>query len=177
MPEIVYYVACSLDGFIATPDGSTDWLTPFEKTGEDYGFSELYESVDCLLMGSRTYEAGLTKGPWRAADKPSWVFTRRQLELAHPSITLTSEEPTSLVADLDARGLKRAWFMGGGELASSFRAAGLISHYMIGMLPILLGDGIPLFGKPSQPEALKLASSTIHPSGVVQLSYERSTSS
>ena len=121
LPEIVYYVACSLDNFIATADGGVEWLERFGKTGEDYGYSEFYTSVDALLMGSYTYEIALTQGAWRSPDKPSWVFTTRDLEVMHPSITMTSADPGQVMKTLDERGIKRVWFMGGGKLAGSFR--------------------------------------------------------
>ena len=64
MPEVVYYVATSLDGYIATPEGSVDWLSTFEGTEEDYGYAEFYSTVDALLLGSRTYEQNLAFGEW-----------------------------------------------------------------------------------------------------------------
>src|SRR5262252_3631850 len=131
LPEIVYYVACSVDGFIATEDGGVDWLAPFQRTGEDHGAAELEASVDALLLGGHTYDFVLKLGAWPSPDIPSWVFTRRRLKKLHPSITLTSQSPREVVELLKARGLKRAWLMGGGELATSFRAEGLISSYTL----------------------------------------------
>ena len=124
------------------------------------------------LVGSRTYEVALTQGQWQAADKPSWVFTHRDLRLAHPSITLTSEDPSQVVDSLSARGLKRVWLMGGGELAASFRTRGLISHYMIAIIPVVLGKGIPLFAAASRQDTLRLVESKPYPNGVIQLNYE-----
>ena len=172
MPDVVYYVACSLDNYIATADDGVDWLMPYQKSGEDYGFAEFYSSMDGLVMGSRTYEVALTQGQWQAADKPSWVFTHRDLRLAHPSITLTSEDPGQVVDSLSARGLKRVWLMGGGELAASFRTRGLISHYMIAVVPVVLGGGIPLFATASRQDRLRLVEAKPYPSGIVLLSYE-----
>lgn len=81
MLEVVYYVAASLDGYIATDDGGVDWLAPFQSAKEDHGTGDLYSSVDALLMGSHTYEFALELGQWPSPDKPSWVFTRRDLRL------------------------------------------------------------------------------------------------
>lgn len=172
MTDVVYYVACSLDGYIATPDGDVDWLNPFQASGEDYGFVEFYSSMDGLLMGSRTYEVALKQGHWRASDKPSWVFTHRDLPLADPSVTLTSEDPAQVIESLGARGLKRVWLMGGGELAASFRMLGLISHYMIAIIPVVLGKGIPLFAAASRQDTLRLVEAKPYPNGVIQLNYE-----
>jgi dihydrofolate reductase len=175
--EIVYYVACSLDGYIAAPDGGVDWLEPFRQGEEDYGYAELYGSVEALLLGSRTYEVALSFGAWPSADKESWVFTRRELPAADPSVTLTSDDPARVIATLEERGMERAWLMGGGKLATSFREAGLITAYRIFVMPVVLGDGIPLFAAPGQdqpptePEPLKLVEARPYPSGVVELSY------
>src|SRR6059058_247778 len=145
MPEVIYYVASSLDGCNATADGSVDWLTRFHTAGEDHGAGELEASVDALLMGSHTYEFALKLGHWPSPGTPSWVFTRRDLQVLHPSITLTSQRPREIVELLAARGLRRAWLMGGGKLAASFHAERLISRYIISVFPILLGSGVPVF--------------------------------
>ncbi len=172
MIDVTYYVATSLDGYIATTDGGVDWLTQFQSSTEDHGFSDLYAKVDGLVMGSHTYEFSLGQPQWPAPDKPSWVLTRRELPVTHPSVTLTSDEPSQLISSLAERGLKSLWFMGGGKAAASFRQSGLISHYIIAIMPILLGDGIPLFAAVSRQDILKLIESKTHPSGIVQLSYE-----
>lgn len=172
MPDVVYYVACSLDGYIATADGGVDWLTPFQSGGDDHGFMEFFSSMDALVMGSRTYEFALKHPPWQGPDRPSWVFTRRALELAHPSVTLTSEAPARVIESIHARGFERVWLVGGGELAASFRQAGLITRYMIAVVPIVLGGGIPLFADSPRQDRLRLVRARPFPSGIVQLEYE-----
>src|SRR5215467_2146477 len=158
-PEIIYYVACSLDGFIATEDGGVAWLEPFQCTGEDHGAAELQASADALLLGSKTYEFAMKFGSWPSPNTPSWVFTGRRLKQLHPSIMLTSESPREVVELLAARGLGRVWLMGGGKLATSFRTEGLISHYILNVMPIILGRGIPVFapGGPQRSLALESA--------------------
>ena len=172
MVDVIYFVASSLDRYIATKDGGVDWLGQFENKSEDYGFSNLYSKVDGLIMGSHTYEFALGQSQWPAPDKPSWVLTRRKLPIAHPSVTLTSAEPPQLVGSLVERGLKGVWLMGGGIAASSFRECGLITHYIIAIMPIVLGDGIPLFATAARLDMLKLTDSKAYPNGIVQLSYE-----
>ena len=173
MLEIVYYVASSLDGYIATEDGSVEWLSSFHIAGEDHGAVELGASSDALLLGSHTYEFALKLGQWPSPDKPSWVFTQRKLRVLHPSITLTSQTPREVVALLASRGFRRAWLMGGGKLAASFHGDRLISRYIISVFPVILGSGIPLFAAHSAPpDALRLVGATPFKSGIVQLSYE-----
>jgi dihydrofolate reductase len=170
--EIIYYVACSVDGFIATEEGGVDWLEPFQKAGEDHGAAELQNSVDALLLGSKTYEFALKLGAWPSPKTPSWVFTRRKLRPLHPSITLTSQTPREVVEELKNRGLKRAWLMGGGKLATSFRDEGLISSYVLNVMPVILGRGIPAFAPGGSQQSLRLESAKPFKSGIVQLRYE-----
>jgi dihydrofolate reductase len=173
MPEVIYYVATSLDGYIATSDGSVLWLTPFQAQSEDHGATEFEASV-ALLLGSHTYEFALQLGQWPAPDKPSWVFTHRDLRVLHPSITLTHQSPAEVVALLASRGYRRVWLMGGGKLAASFHGDQLISRYIISVFPILLGSGIPVLAPhASRPDTLRLVSATPFKSGTVQLMYKQ----
>ena len=174
MLEIVYFVACSLDGYIATVDGSVDWLSKFDTSGEDHGAGKLQASIDALLLGSGTYEFALKLGSWPSPDKPSWVFTKRALRILHPSITLTSQPPLEVADQLTKRGFKKAWLMGGGKLAASFHSSGLISQYIISVFPVLLGSGIPVLAPhSSDQEPLSLVKAKPFKSGIVQLTYER----
>ena len=175
MIEVVYYVASSLDGYIATVDGRVDWLSAFQNAGEDHGAAELEASVDALLLGSRTYEFALNLGQWPSPNKPSWVFTHRDLRVLHPSITLTSRAPSEIVALLASRGFRRAWLMGGGKLAASFDADGLITRYVISVFPVLLGAGVPLFAPHSRRGCeLRLIEAKSFKSGIVRLTYDKS---
>lgn len=142
--EVVYAVAASLDGFIADADGGVDWLHQAMVKGEGYGLSEFMASIDAVLMGSGTYEKSLALGGGGfGSSTPCWVFSKRPL--AGKGVTVTAAEPKAIVATLPEQGIRRAWLMGGGKLASSFLAAGLIDEISIGVMPVVLGSGIPLF--------------------------------
>jgi len=172
MPEVVYYVAMSLDGYIATPDGGVDWLAPFQSGEEDYGYAAFFASVDALLMGSHTYEQILTFGSWPYERKPCWVFSRRPLDSTQAEIT--NKKPKDVLTDLDKRGHARAWLVGGAALATSFRSLGLINEYLVSVIPTILGAGIPLL-KPGDPiERLSLIESKQFKSGLMQLRYRKS---
>ena len=176
--DIVYYVAASLDGFIATPDGGVDWLAPFEGGDEDYGYAAFYAAVDALLLGRRTYEQALGFGAWPYDDKPCWVFSRRTLPGAPARVTATAASPREVVDGLARRGVGRAWLVGGGELAGSFRDQGLITDYMVSVVPVVLGAGVPLFGavagaRAVRGERLRLVESAAFESGIVQLHHRR----
>ena len=163
--EIIYYVAASLDGFIATPEGGIDWLKPFEGTGEDYGYGEFYASIEAVLLGRVTYEQCLEFPEWPYAGKPYWVLSRTQGKTA-------ANTPASVVAEMKARGLRRAWLVGGGKLAAAFRAERLITQHIVSIVPVLLGAGIPLFDGPGPRDELRLLGSRGYPSGIIQVRYE-----
>jgi dihydrofolate reductase len=174
MLEVIYYVASSLDGYIATADGGVDWLSRFHVSDEDHGAGKLQASIDALLLGSHTYEFALKLGQWPSPDKPSWVFTKRDLPILHPSISLTSHSPSEVLDDLAKRGFRKAWLMGGGKLAASFHVSGLISDYIISVFPVLLGSGIPFLAPHSSAQdTLSLVTAQPFKSGIVQLTYRR----
>ena len=173
MPEVVYYVAASLDGYIATPEGGVEWLAPFEGTGEDYGYAKFYASVDAVLLGRRTYEKSLSFGEWPYPGKLCWVFSRGRLEPSAAGVKATAREPAEVVAQIAALGLRRAWLVGGGLLAAAFRSQGLITEHVVSIAPVILGAGIRLFASGGALESLKLAESRSYPNGLVQLRYVR----
>jgi dihydrofolate reductase len=168
---VIYYVAASLDGCIAISDGGLEWLAPFEGKGEDYGYDAFYDSVDAVLLGSRTYEKSQSFGAWPFPGKPSWVFSRRGIAAEQGDIVITSDSPAQVMAELDQRGVQRAWLVGGGALAGSFRQHRLITEYIVSVIPVILGEGIPLFASSGDREYLQLADSRSYPNGVVQLRY------
>lgn len=159
--QIVYYVATSLDGFIATPEGGIDWLKPFEASGEDHGYGEFYASVEAVLLGRATYEQALAFPEWPFAGKPYWVFSRAN-----------GNTPAAVVKEMQARGLRRAWLVGGGKLAAAFRAERLITEYIVSVVPVLLGAGIPLFDGPGAQQPLRFSGAKSYPTGIVQVRYE-----
>ena len=171
MTEVAYYVAASLDGFIATAGGGVDWLSVVERPGEDYGHTDFFASVDALLMGSVTYEQVLGFGQWPYGDKPCWVLSQRPLEAASPGVIITPQSPPEIVAELEERHIKRVWLVGGSAVAASFRAQGLISEYVVSVIPVILGEGIPLFATGGLQEALTLVECVSFESGLVRLIY------
>ena len=173
MPDIVVYIACSLDGYIATPTHGLDWLTRYDSPDEDYGYQAFYQSIDGMVMGSGTYPHIPMQGGWPYAGKPCWVVSHRPLASHHPDVLVTAASPEALRDEMAQRGLKRVWMIGGGKLIASFREKGLIHEYIITVIPTILGAGIPLFPTPGPAEALRLAESRTYPNGLVQLRYLR----
>lgn len=170
--EIVYSAGVSLDGYIADKDGGVDWLHAAMVKGESYGLDEFQRSIDAVLMGSRTYEASLGLGGRPGSKTPCWVFSQRPLNVKGKGLTLTRETPAAVAAELSRRGIKRAWLMGGGRLASSFLAAGLIDELSIGLMPVVLGGGIPLFDGGIKPTHLKLVKKEEFKGGAFGLTFK-----
>lgn len=172
MTEVVYYVAASLDGLIATPDGSVEWLAEFEGRDEDYGYAEFLAGVDAVMMGRRTFEQSLTFGPWPYADKSGWVFAQGELRGLPEGVERTTLPPMEFVSRLDGAGVRRAWLVGGGALAGSFHEAGMIDRYIVSLMPVVLGAGVRLLGENGSPARLELES--VRPiDDVVQITYRR----
>jgi len=170
--EIVYYAASTLDGYIADEAGGVGFLDPFGGEGEDHGFVEFYASIDSVIMGRATYEVSLELSEsWPFGDRPSYVLSSRELKLVHPSIRRREDGPREVVEALEEMGHTRAWLLGGGKLAASFVDAGLLSECIIGVVPVVLGSGIPLFGPLKSPNTLQHRSSESYPSGLVLMRY------
>lgn len=169
--EVIYYVAASADGFIATPAGGVQWLDAYQTEGDDYGYGDLIVSVDVVLMGRATYEAARELGGLDHYDHPTWVFTRRGLEAPDDRVETTGRSPEAVVEELSGTH-GRAWLMGGGDLASYFQRAGLISEYRIFIVPELLGAGLQLFGEDGGIGSVRLSGVKSYESGIVELRYE-----
>ncbi len=171
MVQVVYYVACSVDGFIASPDGGVEWLSAMQRQGEDYGYAEFFASIDSMVMGSRTYEQVLGFGGWPYGDTPCWVLSRRSLTAVGSEVSVTASSPVAVLTNVARRGLRRLWLVGGSHLAGSFMAEGRISECIITVIPVLLGDGMPLFSRQGGQERLDLMGVRQFSAGVVSLHY------
>ena len=135
-------------------------------------FSELMDSFDAILLGGKTYDFTLEYGQWMSPGTPTWVFTQRDLKILDPCIQLSKESPVSVCKELDQRNLKRVWLMGGGKLAASFLDMGLIDEIHLAIVPIFLGQGIPLIGKTSQEPKLELTETKTYANGIVSVNYK-----
>lgn len=171
------FIATSLDGYIARPDGAIDWLEQANASvppGEDCGYAAFMATVDALVMGRNTFEQVLTFPEWPYGDTPVWVVSRTLTQLpAHvpDSVRLLAQTPREVVAQARELGYKRL-YIDGGRLIQSFLREGLITDLTITTLPVLIGQGRALFGKADADIALKLVSSHAYPFGFVQTVYK-----
>ena len=171
MANVILYIAASLDGYIARPDGAVDWLNDFPGNGEDFGYFTFYDSVDCILMGSRTYQQVLGFGDWPYPGKTSFIFTHRCLKTERDDIEFVSGDVEVALQDINARGFERIWLLGGANLVQAFIAKGLVDEYIISIIPLLLGEGIALFNPVEVEGKLEFIEALTFPGGLVQLHY------
>lgn len=147
MPRTVYYAASSLDGFIATPDHSLDWLLEqdIDQRGP-LGPAAFTERVGAIAMGSATYEWIRTHLDGWDYDVPTWVFTHRErTPVDGADVTFTADDVRKVhAAMVSAAGDRDVWVMGGGDLAGQFADAGLLDEVDVAWAPVTLGAGIPL---------------------------------
>ena len=174
-------MAASLDGFIARKDGRVDWLeTSDEFAGGvtmDPGFVEAFlKSIDCYVMGSRTYETALgfeAKGlGWSYGDKPVFVLTSRKLPRTRDTVEFHSGDLAQFVTGRLRPAFRSIWFVGGGVVSGECLRLGLADEVRYSILPILIGDGIPFFEKLGRDVALHLAEVKGYKNGMVALCYE-----
>jgi len=164
------FIGTSVDGFIARPDGALDFLPA--GGGEPHGYSEFIDSVDALVIGRNTYETVLSFDTWPYGDKPVFVLSTNELRPAPAGATVEhlSGEPTEIVSQLQARGINHA-YIDGGITIQRFLRAGLIQRLIITRVPVLIGEGIPLFGSLLADVHLEHVATRHYPSGLVQTEY------
>jgi dihydrofolate reductase len=164
------FVGTSLDGFIARADGRFDFLPA--GGGEPHGYDEFMATVDALVIGRKTYEIVLAFAEWPYGTKLVVVLSTRALEPA-PSGALVehmSGEPARILAQLAARGIQHV-YVDGGVTIQRFLRAGLSQRLIVTRVPVLIGEGIPLFGVTERDIALKHVATRQYASGLVQSEY------
>lgn len=171
--KISVYIATSADGFIARKNGDIDWLPPGSEGGEDYGYAEFISTVDYIVMGRNSFEKVLTFGEW-PYDKKVIVLTSRDLTLP-PKLADKVEplhlSPRELIQEMDIRGAKRI-YLDGGVTIQRFLREGLVDEMTITTIPILIGEGLPLFGELEKDINLELMTSKSFKNGFVQTRYK-----
>jgi dihydrofolate reductase len=179
--RVTIHMAASLDGFIARKDGGVDWLeTADEFEGGDTldpGFVEAFlKSIDCYVMGSRTYETALgfeDEGfGWSYGDKPTFVLTSRELPRTRGTVEFYSGDLAQFVNGRLRPTFRSIWFVGGSVVSAECLRLGLADEVRYSILPVLIGEGIPFFAKLDRDVALHLADVKAYKSGTVGLRYE-----
>jgi dihydrofolate reductase len=171
MRKIILGVGISLDGYIARPNGAVDFL--FMPKG--YSMAPFFATIDASIMGRKTFDAALRMGGTFTDSKmPTYVMSRTQLPGKREGLIFTAQSPTELARELRGRrGGKDIWLMGGGELAREFLNADLVDGIYLGVVPVLLGGGIPLFPSGFPQRNFTLVENKTHEQGLIAVKYER----
>ena len=171
--KIVVYIAISADGYIARPDGDVAWLNRPRPKG-NYGMGAFLKGIDTILWGRKTYAKGIELGMKTGAFGPkikNYVFSRHPQGSLEQGFEFVDEPIKAFVQRLRAQPGKDIWMMGGGEIIASFLDEGEIDEFSIHVIPILIGEGIPLVKPRHRSIPLKLLSTKKFPDGVVHLNY------
>ena len=178
---VTIHMVASLDGFIARKDGRVDWLdTSDQFEGGDTltpeFVQEFLKTIDCYVMGSRTYETALAfeaRGlGWAYGDKPTFVLTHRSLPKTRETVEFYSGDLARLVNERLKPSFRGIWFVGGGAICSECLRLGLANEVRYSIVPILIGEGIPFFEGLDRDVTLHLVESKAYKSGMVALRYE-----
>ncbi len=175
MPNSVY-IACSMDGYIARPDGGLDWLPPIPENGaDDYGYSDFMNRIDAVVMGRNTYEVVKGFGEW-PYKKPVFVLSSRLKEVPQElvgKVKILSGTPLDVVSMLSEMGMNNL-YVDGGRTIQSFLQHDLIDEIIITTISVILGEGIPLFGKSGREFHFRIRESRVLNEMMVQTHYVRS---
>ena len=171
--KVSVYIATSLDGFIARKNGDIDWLPAPVEGGEDFGYAEFMSTVDCVVMGRNTFEKVLTFSGWHY-DKKVIVLTSRDLIIAPELIGKVDAIHLSLrelVREFERRGIRHV-YLDGGVTIQRFIQEGLVNELTLTTIPILIGEGLSLFGMLKKDVPLELIHATSFTNGFVQKKYK-----
>jgi dihydrofolate reductase len=166
------FIGVSVDGFIARPNGDLDFLPP--GGGEPHGYDEFIASVDAIVIGRKTFETVLTLAPWPYGKKRVVVLSSRPLDLSVVSAGVVEQmagSPEQIISQLAATGANRL-YLDGGITIQRFLRAGLVQRLMITRVPVLIGDGVPLFGPLPHDIRLRHVATRAYPSGLVTSEYQ-----
>ncbi len=165
------FIGTSVDGFIARPNGSLDFLP--EGGGEPHGYNEFFASVDALVIGRNTFETVLAFPEWPYGDKPVFVLSSQKLDLSKvpkARVEQMQGSPQEIVSQLERRGIRHA-YIDGGVTVQRFLREGLIQRLVITRVPVLIGQGIPLFGSLLKDIRLEHVQTQHYRGGLVKTEY------
>lgn len=190
MSKAIYYAATTLDGYIADSDDGLAWLLGYSGSfdgdgleagpmGEGGAYDRFYETIGALVSGSTTYEFVLNHiqdgGEWPYSDRPYWVLSTRDLQRpagAEDNVHVVSVSAREVWEQLQtAAGERDVWIIGGGNVASQFADEGLLDEVHVTVVPVVLGQGKPLFDRALSNGPLQLLGTTTFANGMVELRY------
>jgi dihydrofolate reductase len=172
MRKLILYIAMSLDGKIAGPQDDVKWLEELPNPDKsDYGYHDFVKSVDTTIMGNTTYQwISRQPIPFPYPDTKNYVLTRSEQE-SNDEVTFLSKDIPGFIEQLKQKEGKNIWLIGGGGVNQVCLDAGLIDEMRVFVMPVILGEGVPLFAEGYERSGVRLISSTTYSSGVVELVY------
>lgn len=176
MRQIVLYIAASLDNYIARPDGDVEWLhsPDYSLPNEDYGYNDFYKTIDTTLMGNSTYEVTLGfDGPFPYPDKTNYVFSRSTYNQDTEYVKFITGDIADFVRQLKNDKGQDIWLIGGGQINTLLLNNDLIDKIILTLIPMTLGQGIPLFDGQTKETKFDLETSESYDSGLVQLTLKK----
>lgn len=176
MAKVILYIACSIDGFIAKPDGNLDWLNSIPNPDNiDHGYSDFLKGISSIIMGRRTYSEVIGFGiDWPYSDKVTYVVTNKEsFKIITPKTQILKGNIVEDVHKIKLETSKDIWLVGGGQLVTLFLNNNLIDKMIISIVPTILGQGIPLFPDKPKETLWNLIDNTTFSTGIVTLTYEK----
>jgi dihydrofolate reductase len=172
MRNVVLGLGISLDGYIARPNGNVDFLF----MPKDYSMAPFFATVDTAIMGRKTLDAALQMGggSFGGSSMATYVFSHSKPAGERDGLVFINQSPAALIRRLRKRSGKDIWLMGGGELARAFLKADLVDGLYLGIVPVLLGEGIPLFPSGFPQRDFTLVENKTYSKGLIALRYKRS---
>ncbi|MBL7805803.1 MAG: dihydrofolate reductase [Saprospiraceae bacterium] len=171
--KLFLFIACSIDGYIARPDGDISWLSRVEAPGEDYGYARFMDQVDTVVLGRKTYDKVLEMGVEMPYTGKSVYVLTRQHRVPEGNVRFVNQPVDRLLDDIRSQPGKHIYCDGGAELVRQFLAFGLVDEMIISIIPVLLGDGIRLFQTGTMESGWELLDTKSFASGLVQLHYRQ----
>jgi dihydrofolate reductase len=170
--RVIVHIAASADGYIARPDGDLEWLTSRPAPKGFYGMNTFMKSIDATILGRKTYEESLKLGAKFDSKSRAYVFSRQAPPADAPAgVAFVHGDIGSFVGRLREQPGKDIWLMGGGEIIASFLDENAIDEFVVSVVPVFIGDGIPLIARRHRHAPLDLLSVEKFEDGLVQLRY------
>lgn len=177
MRNVKLFIAVSIDGYIAKPDGNIDWLedpSRSEKNKSDYGYEEFYTPIDSTLMGYKTYQEIIGFGiPFPYPDKQNFVFSKNHKKEGNYPVEFIHSNVVDFVDRLKKNEGKDIWLIGGGQINGILLNANLIDMMIVSIVPVVLGGGIPLFGSDTQMKRFTIHKVQEFGGSLIQTTYKR----
>ena len=171
--KIIVHIATSADGYIARLDGTLDWLTNRPAPKGFYGLPAFTKTVDAKVIGRKTFDLSMKMGAHFGVRDLHYVFSRQSPPRSVPAgVRFVTQPIGAFVKELRAQAGRNIWMMGGGEIIASFLDEGAIDEFIISVVPVFIGEGIPLIAPKHREVPLRLRSTKHFPDGVAQLHYD-----